>query len=240
MLFAALILQTPQAALSPKDFQAKCAEFSKAKDWPGLEHLSRSQIAADPKDAPAEAALGFALFAQDRQDEGKTACEDALKLDPKYSLALFYLGLEAARENDPAGIKSAGKRLESIGSEDAVRFWRIPSVQQSVIPEPGIPLVNGAKIHFKTMSIQPVIEITGPLITPMAIALTVDASGVPVRVEALLAPPGPAARALEAAAMRWRMDPVQISGKPSPVRLVKIIDVETTVTTESITVNPRR
>ena len=238
-MLPAAILQSPQA-LDAKAFQARCAEFSKAKDWTGLEQAARAQIQASPADAAAYSALGYALFAQDRRDEGKAACEAALKNDPKHWLALFYLGMESASEGDSTGVKAAGKRLEGIGFDEVLRFWSIPSVQQAVIPDASIPWVDGAEIHFKNMSIQPVLEITGPLITPMVIAFTVDAEGTPVRAEMLLAPPGPAGHALEAAAMRWRMEPAKIHGRASAVRFVKIIPIETTVTTETVKVVPRR
>lgn len=231
-MLPAALLQSPQA-LDAKAFQARCAEFSKARNWKGLEQASRAQIQASPNDATAYSALGYALFAQGRKDEGKAACETALKVDPKHSLALFYLGMASAAEGDPAGVKAAGKRLENIGFEEVLRYWGIPSVQQAVIPENRIPWVDGAKIRFKSMSIQPVLDITGPMVAPLVIALTVDATGTPSRAEALLAPPGPARHALESAAMRWRIEPVQVDGQPSAARFVKIITIQTTVSVET-------
>jgi cytochrome c-type biogenesis protein CcmH/NrfG len=111
-MLPAAILQPPQA-LDAKAFQARCAEFSKAKDWKGLEALCRAQVAADPKDAKACAALGYALFAQNRADEGRTACDMALKQNPKQVQALIYLGMEDARLGRKAELLSVGARLKA-------------------------------------------------------------------------------------------------------------------------------
>ena len=132
MIIAAFILQTPQAALSPKDFQAKCAEFSKAKDWKGLETLSRAQIAANPKDAPAEAALGFALFAQGGTTDAKAACERAIALNRREVTAYLYLGLMAAQSGDRDGVIKTGQRLSGAEPFAVERYYKTPVMAAAV------------------------------------------------------------------------------------------------------------
>jgi hypothetical protein len=235
-----LVHQTPQAPLSAKDFQAKCGEFSKAKDWKGLEGLARTQIAADPKDAPAEAALGFALFAQNRADEGKAACEEALRLSPTFVQPLFYLGLQSVSEGDQKGVKVIGKRLESIAPRAAITFWSLPSVLSLITGDARTAVVKGESVHFKSMSLQSVFDMVGPIEGPIAVALVVDEKGFPTSAETLTSAPGNLRGALERAAMRWRIEPALINGKPSPVQFLKVINIETTTTTETITMRPRR
>ena len=224
MIVAALIAQTPQAALSPKDFQAKCAEFSKAKDWPGLEVLARNQVAADSKDASAEAALGFALFAQKKSDQAKASCEAALKLDPKQMQALFYLGLGAAQEGDQKGVLAIAKRIEAIKPLIAVQFMRIPEIQRGAVPGTDLPLIEQSQVHFKAESMSALMDYisdaAGPRLAVAVIALTVGPDGVPTMAEALVTTPGLLVAQVEKAAIECRVAPIQVSGKPVPFRFI--------------------
>lgn len=233
MIGPVLLFQSAQAALSPKDFQARCAGFSQAKDWKGLEGASRAQLAAAPGDAAACSALAYALFAQNRNDEGRAACFDALKIDPNRLDALFYLGLEAARQADPASLRSIAKRIGSVNPEAAVRFWKVPSVQEAIIPGPQIPLVDGDKVQFKTKSLQPLVEIAGFSSGPIILAMTIDPAGVPVRSEVLMGPPGLAKAAVERVAKEWRTVPLQVDGKSSGARFVTVVRIDVTTSTRS-------
>ena len=239
MPFAALILQTPQAALSPKDFQAKCAEFSKAKDWPGLEVLARTQIAADSKDAPAQAALGFALLAQKKTADGKAACEGALRLNPKFVQPLFYLGLQSVNEGDRKEARAIGRRLEGITPKAAITFWSLPSALALITGDARAPIVKAESVRFKSMSLQSAFDMVGPIEGPIAVALVVNEEGIPTFAEALISPSGNFKAALERAAMRWRIEPALINGKPSPVQFLKVLalDVTTTTATESMQIS---
>ena len=218
-----LIFQNPPA-LSARDFTARCGELSKARDWPGLEALARRQAAANPKDASAQAALGFALLAQKKAGEGKAACEAALKLDPKQMQALFYLGLEAAQEGDQNGVLAIAKRIESIKPLIAVQFMRNPVIQRAVVPGTDLPLIEASQIHFKGASMGALndylSEASGGRLAVAVIALTVGPDGVPTMAETLVASPGLLAPQVEKAAAECRVEPIQINGKPAAVRFI--------------------
>lgn len=218
-----LIFQNPPA-LSAKDFVARCGELSKAKDWPGLEALARNQAAANPKDASAQAALGFALFAQKKAPEGKAACEAALKLDPKQMQALFYLGLESAQEGDQAGVLGIAKRIESIKPLVAVQFMRNPAIQRAAVPGTDMPLIEAGQVHFKAASMGAlqdyVSEASGGRLAVAVIALTVGPDGVPTMAETLVASPGLLVPQVEKAAAECRVAPIQVNGKPASFRFI--------------------
>ena len=133
MILAALILQTSQAALSPKDFQAKCAEFGNAKNWKGLEGLAQAQIMADPKDAVAQAALGYAMLAENRTDEGRAACEMAIKLNPQLISAYVYLGMSYAQAGDQKGVMSTGDRLVKADPYGAKSYYQAPGLFRAAV-----------------------------------------------------------------------------------------------------------
>ena len=223
MLFpAALLTQSP--ALSAKDFSARCGELSKAKDWPGLEALARNQVAASPKDASAQAALGYALLAQKKSEEGKTACEAALKLDPKQMPALFYLGLQAAQEGDQKGVLAIAKRIEAIKPLMAVQFMRLPAIQRGAVPGTDLPLIDQSQIHFKAASMSALMDYisdaAGPRLAVAVIVLTVGPDGVPTMAEALVATPGLLVPQLEKAASECRVQPIKMDGKPAAIRFI--------------------
>ena len=222
-MIPALVFHMDQA-LSAKDFAAKCADLSKARDWAGLEALARAQAAASPKDASAQAALGFALLAQGKKPEGKAACEAALKLDPKQMQALFYLGVETAQEGDRDGTLAIAKRIESIKPLVAVQFTRNPAVQHALVPGTDMPLVEPGQVHLKAASMGALqgylSEAANGRLAVAVIALSVDAEGVPTMAETLLASPGLLAPQIEKNAIECRVEPLKINGKPAPFRFI--------------------
>ena len=222
ILLPPILIQS--AALSAKDFTARCAELSKAKDWPGLEALARNQTLANPKDAAAEAALGFALFAQKKTPEGKAACETALKLDPKQMQALFYLGLASAQEGDQAGVLAIAKRIESIKPLVAVQFMRNPAIQHAVVPGADLPLIEASQVHLKAASLGALnaylSEASGGRLAVAVIAFTVGADGSPTMAEVLLASPGLLTPQVEKAAVECRVEPLKVDGKAVPFRFI--------------------
>jgi TonB family protein len=211
----ALIHQTPQTALSPKDFQAKCAEFSKAKDWKGLETLARAQITADAKDAPAEAALGFALLAQDRAADAKAACERAIALNRREVTAYLYLGLTCAQSNDRDGVIKTGQRLSEAEPLAVERYYKVPAMAEAVgtdpkeifdkeakaLPSHGFPPFPEAA---RTMHIQGTVVYN----------LHVGPDGITTSVEVLAGPPQLATLSLLDFAKRTRFEPVMKDGRP--------------------------
>lgn len=230
-----IVLIQQAQALDAKAFQARCAEFSKARDWKGLEALARAQVAANPKDAEAFSALGYALFAQDRGAEGRGACESALKLDPKQIQALIYLGMEDAREGKKAELLSVGSQLKAIQPELAIRFWCQPSVLLAILPDNPMPVVDESKVTFTKQSLQSLFDRVGPVAGPLAVAMVFDEQGFPTYASALVSPPGVAKMALEQAVMHWRIKPVQIEGKPRTFGMLIVIRMDTTVVTTTTT-----
>ena len=227
-MIPALIALDPQS-LSAKDFQARCADLSKARDWAGLETLARAQATANPKDAFAEATLGFALLAQKKGPEGKAACEAALKLDPKQMQALFYLGLADAQDGDRDGTLAVARRIESIKPLVAVQFMRNPAVQHAAVPGADMPLVEASQVHVKAASLGAlqgyVSEAANGRLAVVVIALTVDPEGVPTMVETLLASPGLLLPQIEKAAIECRVEPLKVGGKPAPFRFILDLSV---------------
>ena len=221
------------AALSAKDFTARCGELSKAKDWPGLETLARAQAAADPKDASAQSALGFALFAQKKAEEGRAACEAALKLDPKRAEALFYLGIDRAQARDAAGVEEIGQRVAAVSVKALEAYWAIPVVEDAVLEHPELPIIQTSLLHFTSMSLDAVEGAAGPAPGPFVVALTVDAEGRPTSARTLMAPMGTAAP-LEGAAMGWRVEPVKVEGTPVAGRFVKVVARDVTMKADAI------
>ena len=227
ILLPPILIQS--AALNAKEFSARCDELSNAKDWSGLEILARTQAAADPKDASAQAALGLALFAQKRADEGRAACEAALKLDPKRLDALYYLGIDCAASGDVPGVKVIASRIGSLSTDSEVSFWELPNIQdvatrhlQALLGHPNLPLVDASSLHFKPHSRRADTVFTSPNAPPLVVAMTVDAEGLPTSAQALMAPKE-VAPTLESMVMKWRVEPVMIDGRPSPARFVKVI-----------------
>lgn len=213
-------IQQPPA-LTAKDFHARCGDLSKVKDWKGLEALAKAQLASDPKDAAAQSALGYALLAQNRSEEGKAACEAALSLDPNRTDALYYLGLEAARTGDTKTVMVVAKRIGARSAESEVRFLQIPAVQQTAIAPLEVPVAPG--VHFKKQTMERLMEVRAQPGAPMVVALVVDPEGLPISSQALMAPNAQAAMCLEMDAMHWRVEPVLIAGKPSSAKFVAVI-----------------
>ncbi|HTL97322.1 MAG TPA: tetratricopeptide repeat protein [Holophagaceae bacterium] len=221
------------AALGAKDFTARCGELSRAKDWPGLEALARTQMAADPKDAAAQAALGFALLAQNKTGEGKAACEAALQLDPKRADALYYLGIAYAQAGDAAGVAEVGRRVGTVSTDALQTYWQIPVIEDAVLGHPELPIFQASVLHFESMSMDSVKEAAGPYTGPLVVALTVDADGRPMSAHSLLAPAG-VVMPLELAAMRWLVEPVKVDGKPVAGRFVKVVTMDATTKSDAM------
>ena len=138
-MIALPVIQQP-GALDAKAFQAKCGEFSKAKDWKGLESLSRAQIAADPKDASAYAAVGFALIAENRIGEAQAACEQAIRLNRHETEAYIYLGLIHAQAGDRDAVLKNGQELAAAEPFAIDRYYKVQAIFQSVSKNPTEPV----------------------------------------------------------------------------------------------------
>lgn len=190
MIIATFILQTPQAALSPKDFQAKCGEFSKAKDWPGLEAVARNQIASDEKDASAQAALGFALLAQNKGEDARAACERAIALDPKQTNAYVYLGLFYAQAKDRKAVIKTGHRLATFVPLDINKYYGVVPIFTAAGDDPSLPCLPPEDM--------PAIRLSDPSQSPywrdtilsgihgsVAVDIKVGIDGVPISVTPL-------------------------------------------------------
>lgn len=209
---------------SAPSFAERCSKLSKAKDWPGLEALARQQIATDPKDANAQAALGFSLLAQNKRAEGKAACVAALKLNPKHLQALFYLGIECAQEGDAKGALATGRQIESINPLAAIQFMRNPSVQHAVAPGADPILVEASQVHVKADSIESLHsymeEAAKGRLAVVVLALTVDENGVPILADTLVSSPGLLHQEIEKAVMELGFIPLKANGSPIPFRMI--------------------
>ena len=211
---------TMHSPLDDKAFQARCAELSKAKDWQGLEALARGQAAADPKDAAAQAALGFALLAQDKTEDGRKACEASIHLDPKNEKPYIYLGLSYAQAKDRDGVIKTGQRLS-----DALPFAVRNYYEVTVIAE-----ASGADPHepFDRQD-QPATPASGwPPYPPEArtmnaqgvvvVEVHVGPDGIPVSTAALAGPPQLTTLSILEFGKHFRFKPLLKGGAPVPFR----------------------
>ncbi|HXC16109.1 MAG TPA: TonB family protein [Holophagaceae bacterium] len=223
MILAALILQTPQTALGPKDFQAKCAEFSKTKDWKGLEGLARTQIAANPKDAPAEAALGFALLAQDRTADARAACEQAIALNPREVTAYLYLGFVCAQSGDRDGVIKTGQRLSGADPFAIKGYYQVPALAAATGTDPKEDFSNDAKdLPSQGWPDYPESARGMKIQGTVVYNLHVRPDGVTTAAEVLAGPPQLATLSLLDFAKRTRFEPLMKDGHPVAFHTTRI------------------
>ena len=224
MIPAALILQTPQAALSAKDFTARCGELSKAKDWPGLEALARTQIAADSKDAAAQAALGFALLAQNKTDEGRAACERAISLDRRLVKPYIYLGLSFAQAKDRKSVIETGHRLTASLPFDVARYYEVIPIFAAAGQDESLPCLASDNMPAILTSSQnvpppyPVEAFRSHIQGSVVVDIRVGEDGVPISVTPLAGPSLliPAAADM---AQHYRFKPQVKDGRPIAFRI---------------------
>ncbi|HXC16652.1 MAG TPA: TonB family protein [Holophagaceae bacterium] len=223
ILVPALVIQSHEtpAPLSPKDFQAKCGEFSKAKDWKGLEGLARTQIAANPKDAPAEAALGFALLAQDRTADAKAACERAIALNRREVTAYLYLGLICAQSGDRDGVIKTGQRLSEADPFGVKGYYQAPPLAAATGTDPKEVFVKEAKaIPSHGWPLYPDSAREMKIQGTVVYNLHVGADGLPTSVEVLAGPPQLATPSILDFAKGTRFEPVLKDGHPIAFRTI--------------------
>ena len=219
MIVAAFVLQQPQA-LDAKAFQARCADLSKAKDWTGLETLARTQIAANAKDAAAQAALGFALLAQDKTEDGRKACEASIHLDPRNEKPYIYLGLSYAQAKDHAGVIKTGQRLSGALPFAVRDYYEVPAIGEASGTDPLEPFDKQDQpatpaggwppypAEARAMNAQGVV----------VVEVHVGPDGVPISTAALAGPPQLTTGSMLEFGKHFRFKPLLKGGVPMPFR----------------------
>ena len=220
-MIAAAFIQQAQA-LDAKAFQARCADLSKAKDWPGLEALARAQASADPKDAAAQAALGFALLAQGKGDEGRKACEQSIALDPKNEKPYIYLGLSYAQAKDRDGIIRTGQRLSGALPFAVKDYYLVAAIAEASGSDPNEPFDSRSPLaHGQAWPQYPPEARFTHVEGAIAIELHVGADGIPLSTAVLAGPPLLATRPILEFAKSSRFNVLIKNGVAVPFRTIQ-------------------